>query len=169
MSVPEYMLTALSEKAPSARVFSNITLDGKRGKGLKADLLIVHKTGIYPVYYCDKEGYVYGAESAKCWILRSNEGEGDYFTNPLITARQATEALLSKCRGIEPRFVKPIVLYSDNTNIVDVSIKGTDIAFCGEEYFLAQFLLKEYEDEVVDAPTRDTIIKQFTMLQLFSK
>lgn len=168
MSLQEELKQSLQGKAPSAHVYQNLSLDSQRGKGRKADLLVLHKTGIYLVLCREYTGFVYGKKTAKYWVQRDEEGKGDYFPNPVLEAEQAVAALEKKCRGISA-YIHPVVVHGDNDRIVDMDVSSDDLTFCSKDFFLATFMLREFEKELIDPATRDTFIKQFTMLQMLSK
>lgn len=168
MSIQEELIAGLQEKAPSAKVYQNISLDSKRGKGRKADLLVLHKTGVYPIFIREYEGMLYAEEDSRYWILRTNAGEGDYFENPIAEAAKAAESLALKCRSAA-EFIQPIVIYGEATKIVELKRTKDQIMFCGKDYFLATMMCKEYEEELIDPAMRDILVKQFTMLQMLSK
>lgn len=168
MTLQEELIAGLREKAPGAKIYRDINLNSLRGKGTKADLLVLHKSGVYPVFIREYEGMIYGQEDSRYWILRNREGEGDYFPNPLTEAEKAAASLAQKCRSASP-FIKPVVIYGEETKIVELTRTGEDVLFCGKDYFLATMMCKEYEEEEVDPAMRDTLIKQFTMLQMLSK
>lgn len=167
MAMKERLEVGLKAKCPTAQVFRDIYLDSKRGKGAKADFLILHKTGIYMVLTLNYDCMIYGNEGANQWLLKYDDGETDYFPSPTQQLHENVELLNKKCRGIGP-YVKPVIVFSEESRIVELKLTS-NVQACGEALFLAGMLSKEYEQEIIPASTRDQFAKQLKMLELLSK
>lgn len=166
MNVKDQLLDGLSKKVPDARIFENIRLDSRRG-GESADLILLHRTGVYVLLLLDLDGMLYGSESTGQWSLKSKEGSVQYLPDPIQKSRKHCDLLSKKARGIGDYLI-PAVIYGENTWVVDSQV-SSPVTFSGPEYFLSKLLLREQGEDFVSARQRDVFAKQLTMLQMLSR
>lgn len=167
MKVKEQLLSEVSEKIPDARVFEHIRLDPKRNDGETADIILLHRTGVYVILLLDLEGMLYGSEATGQWNLKHQDGTVDYIPDPISRAQQHCVLLSRKVRGIG-EYLKPVILYGDNTWVVDSQV-SSPVTFSGPQYFLSEILLQERNEDFVPAQKRDRFAGQLTMLEMLSQ
>lgn len=167
MRLKEKLLSGISGKVPDARVFEQIRLDSKRENGERADIILLHRTGVYVILLLDLDGMLYGSESTGQWKLKHEDGSVEYLSDPVARAKKHCDLLSRKARGIGD-YLRPVILYGDNTWVVDSQV-SSPVTFSGPDYFLSELLLHQGDADVVPAPKRDAFAKQLTMLQMLSK
>lgn len=167
MNVKDQLLDGLSKKVPDARVFEKIRLDSRRGDGETADLILLHRTGVYALLLLDFDGMLYGSEATGQWKLKKQDGSVQYIPDPIQKAQKHCDLLARKARGIGD-FLVPAIIYSDDTWVVDSQV-SSPITFSGTEYFLSEILLREQDKDFISAKQRDVFAKQLTMLQMLSR
>lgn len=166
MKLKDQILDGLTAKVPDARVFENIRLDSRRG-GETADLILLHRTGVYVLLLLDLDGMLYGSESTGQWKLKEQDGSVQYLPDPIQKAQQHCSLLSKKARGIGD-FLIPAVVYGNNTWVVDSQV-SSPVTFSGPEYFLSELLLREQGSDFISAKQRDVFAKQLAMLQMLSR
>ena len=167
MGLKEHIEVGLTAKCPSARVYRDIYLDSKRGKGAKADFLILHKTGLYLVLTLNHACMVYGDEKADRWVLKYQDGQTEYFENPVRTALDNAALLDRKCRGMG-QYVKPVILFCDEAHIVEMKVES-NVAVETADLFLSNMMVQEYAKDIIPPATRDQLAKQLQLLEMLSK
>lgn len=167
MRLKEQLLSGISEKVPDARIFEQIRLDSRRENGERADIILLHRTGVYVILLLDLDGMLYGSESTGQWKLKQEDGSVEYLSDPVAKAKKHCDLLSRKARGIGD-YLRPVILYGDKTWVVDNQL-SSPVTFSGPDYFLSELLLHQGDADVVPAPKRDAFAKQLTMLQMLSK
>ena len=74
MDVKTALQSGLRKKIPDARVFADLQLDARRNGGERADLCILHRSGVYLVLIEDLDGMLYGSEQTGQWKLKKPDG-----------------------------------------------------------------------------------------------
>ena len=167
MTLQETLETKLEAFGPELSVFTNLYLDAHRERGEQADMVLLHKTGIYLLELVDVDGMIYGSESTGQWTLRRPDGTATYLEDPVRKSFVHADLLSKKCKGMGPYLI-PYVIWGEHAQIVDLQVKS-DITLCGPELFLSKLRLQEFANTVIPAKTRDGFAMQLKMLQMMSK
>ncbi|MDD5886361.1 MAG: nuclease-related domain-containing protein [Oscillospiraceae bacterium] len=167
MDVKTALQSGLRKKIPDARVFADLQLDARRNGGERADLCILHRSGVYLVLIEDLDGMLYGSEQTGQWKLKKPDGTVSYLEDPVRKSLRHEELLEKKVRGIGS-FLHPVIVYGENTWVVEKQI-SSPVLFSGSDYFLSHLMLAAQQEEVLSAAQRDIFAKQLTMLQMLSR
>lgn len=167
MNLKEQVLSGISKKVPDARIFERIRLDSNRENGEIADIILLHRTGVYVILLLDLDGMLYGSEATGQWKLKYKNGSEEYLSDPIQKAKLHCELLSRKARGIGDYLI-PVILYGEDTWVVDSQL-SSQINFSGPDYFISEIKLRERNDDFVSAPNRDMFRKQLMMLQMLSQ
>lgn len=167
MTLAEEVKSGIAQTVPDARVFTDIQLDSRRGEdGERANLVVLHRSGVYLIDLLDLSGMLYGSSATGQWKLKQNDGSETYITDPVQRCLQQEQFLSRKARGIGP-YLRPVILYGDDTWIVDCTVDPS-VSFSGVSLFLSELMLRSHDKEVIPAAQRDIFAKQLTMLQMLS-
>lgn len=167
MELLEYLVNGLKDECPDARFFQNIWLDSKRGKGAKADLIVLHASGLYLIELEHQPGRVYGNGKRMNWVLRKDDGTTAFFPNPVVRVKKSAELLARKCNGTGD-YIQPVVIFSEESLLSQVPKDG-DVRICNADDFPIILHMQKGGRARVPAELRDTFAKQLKMLELLSK
>ncbi len=168
MTLVETVKQRFHDDYPMIQLFSNLQLDSKRGEGgERADLVALTSSGVYLFLCLDEAGMLYGSDQTGQWKIKHEDGSTVFLKDPVKRNRLHAELLAKKARGIGDSVI-PVILYGDQTWIVDVHVQP-EVRFSGVDLFFSEFALAQQKPDLIPPAQRDVFAKQLKMLQMLSK
>ena len=163
----ESMARLIAERSDRAFVFENIALGSGKPGGERADFIVLHPSGLYLLLTQEWNGIVSGNEAAEHWVIRTADGTVAYMDDPAGKCRRQAELLSKKCKGIS-NYLKMVIVHGNESHIAEMNT-WEDLQVLSLAEFLEQVSVWDELPVTVPGPARDSLKKQLTMLQIFSK